>query len=330
MRSENLPGRRVFEFEVENQVVEGLGHGASVALDGVCMTVVRTRENRVIFEAMKETLDRTTLGDLKEGEHVNIERSARVGDEIGGHEVSGHVHGKARIVEVRKPSNNHVVVFSPPEDFLKYIFSKGFIAIDGISLTVVDVDAQDGTFSVHLIPETLRGTTLRGKKAGDSVNIEIEQKTKALVDSGGGAATQAQEGADIAIVVGEFHKDLAELMVKQATTYLKQRGRATHVHWVPGSYEAPLMVDYLMRQGSVAGVCVLGYIEKGHTNHGQVMGEVVHQALIELSLKYKKPLGIGIIGPGATLDQARSRARSYGTKAAAAVMTMLERLTNPK
>ncbi len=312
-------------------MLQGLNAGASVSLDGVCMTVVRTRDNRIIFEAMLETLERTTLGQLAVGHRVNIERSAKMGDEIGGHEVSGHVHGKAMVVRVDRPANNHVIYVRPPATHFKYIFEKGFVAIDGISLTVVDVDRSQGVFSIHLIPETLRRTTLRGKKAGDFVNIEIEQKTKALVDSGSSvrsAKIVADNQGAIAIIAGEFHKDLAKVMIRGAQREVEKSGRTAEVFWVPGSYEVPLMLDSILSKERFAGCVAVGYIEKGHTMHGEIMGAVVHEQILKLSLQYKKPVGIGIIGPGALLEQARARAPHYGKAAAKAAISMLQRLTN--
>ena len=134
------------------------------------------------FDAIQETLDRTTLDALKVGQRVGVERSARVGDEVGGHDVAGHVMGQGEVVEARSQGNVHVLRIRVPAEWMKYVADKGFIAVDGSSLTVCDVEATGG-FSVHLIPETLRLTGLGEKRAGDRVNIELDPRTVAIVDT---------------------------------------------------------------------------------------------------------------------------------------------------
>lgn len=157
--------------------------GASIAVSGVCLTVETASEHEVVFAVMQETLSKTTLGAIKVGDQVNIERAARYGDEIGGHQVSGHVFGMAKIVGLEEPTNNHVVTLQCPREWFKYILPKGYIALDGASLTIVNPQAEAGTFEVHLIPETLTVTTFGQKKAGDLVNVEFDVMTQAIVDT---------------------------------------------------------------------------------------------------------------------------------------------------
>lgn len=183
-RITHAEGLTTFALEFPSQeLVAGLATGASVAVDGVCLTVTRVEGTLVQFDAMAETLGKTTLGALTAGARVNVERSARFGSEIGGHLVSGHVTGTAEIVAVDTPPNNHVVTFRLPAAWMKYVFPKGFIALDGISLTVVDVHRDRGELTVWFIPETLRRTTFGWKRTGDRVNVEIERQTQALVDT---------------------------------------------------------------------------------------------------------------------------------------------------
>lgn len=169
-------------------LLKGLKQSASVSISGVCLTVVKIRGLLVSFEAMRETLNRTTLGTAKKGDRLNVERSIRFGDEIGGHIVSGHVDCVANIVKVEEPKNNKIVTFKIPKtkgvtDYMRYIFPKGFVAIDGASLTIVDVNKKNRAFTVHFIPETLRITSFGFKKKGDQANIEIERMTMAVVDT---------------------------------------------------------------------------------------------------------------------------------------------------
>ena len=160
---------------------EGLEIGASVAIDGVCMTVAHIYENEVMFEAIDETLERTTLGQIEEGSYVNIERSLKFGDELGGHMISGHIMAKARITErVEREGNLHILIENL-ELVRPFVMEKGFIAIDGMSLTVGEVTNED--FSLHIIPETLRVTTIGNKVVGSMVNIEIDARTQAIVET---------------------------------------------------------------------------------------------------------------------------------------------------
>lgn len=160
---------------------EGLEIGASVAIDGVCMTVAHINENEAMFEAIDETLERTTLGQIEEGSYVNIERSLKFGDELGGHMISGHIMAKARITErVEREGNLHILIENL-ELVRPFVMEKGFIAIDGMSLTVGEVTNED--FSLHIIPETLRVTTIGNKVVGSMVNIEIDARTQAIVET---------------------------------------------------------------------------------------------------------------------------------------------------
>jgi riboflavin synthase len=173
-------GLNTFKIAFDDGLLNNLTIGASVAVDGVCLTVTTIENKQVSFDAMQETLNKTTLGILKAGDKVNIERSAKQGDEIGGHLLSGHVEGTAKIIKITESENNYVLDFSCPAAWMKYILPKGFIAINGASLTIVNTELT-GDFSVHLIPETLRATTFGQKQLGDTVNIEIDNQTKVIV-----------------------------------------------------------------------------------------------------------------------------------------------------
>ena len=179
---ERAPDLLTFEVDLGKALSVGLEIGASVLIDGVCQTVTEIGGTRVRFQAIRETLDRTTLGDLVEGVQVSVERSARVGDEIGGHDVSGHVTGTGRVSQIRREGDVCDVRIGVPYAWMKYILFKGFIAVDGSSLTVGE-RSETGTFTVHLIPETLRLTQLGDKAVGDRVNIELDPRTVAIVDT---------------------------------------------------------------------------------------------------------------------------------------------------
>lgn len=178
-----LPQLTRFGIRLPEPLLHDLSRGASVSVDGVCLTALEQEGDVVFFEAMGETLQKTTISSIQPGMRVNIERSLRQGAEVGGHMVSGHVDGMAEIMAIDSTENNHVVTFRPPLPLMKYIFAKGFVALDGASLTVVDVDLQEGTFTVWFISETLRVTTFGFKRFGDRVNIEVDAQTRVIVDT---------------------------------------------------------------------------------------------------------------------------------------------------
>jgi len=166
---------------------DGLAVGASVAVDGVCLTVTALHSDGAAdFDVMQQTLVTTTLGRAVAGSRVNVERAARAGAEVGGHALSGHIDFAARVAEVRRPENNHVLRLEVPAPWMRYVFAKGYIALDGASLTVAEAGREaggSGWFEVWLIPETLRMTSIADKRVGDAFNVEIERATQIMVDT---------------------------------------------------------------------------------------------------------------------------------------------------
>ena len=165
----------------------GLAIGASVAVDGVCLTVTALHGNAAAdFDVMQQSLALTTLGGLTIGSRVNVERAAKDGAEIGGHPLSGHVDFTARVADIRRPENNCVLRLAVPAPWMRYVFAKGYVAVNGASLTVAEAQRDpggSGWFEVWLIPETLRMTTFGDKRVGDSLNVEIERSTQVMVDT---------------------------------------------------------------------------------------------------------------------------------------------------
>jgi riboflavin synthase len=153
-------------------LTEGTQIGDSVAVNGACLTVVEIAGDTLAFEAGPETLAKTNLGELKAGDRVNLERSLRLGDRLGGHLVQGHVDGIGHIAERRREGEWEVVWFACPSALAEQMVPKGSVTVDGISLTLVDVSSD--RFSVALIPHTLAVTTLGFKGPGDSVNLETD------------------------------------------------------------------------------------------------------------------------------------------------------------
>jgi riboflavin synthase len=182
-RISHIEEKEVIRIVIDFSMVstEGLVEGASVSVDGVCLTVVEIDGQMISFDVIPETLSLTTLGEKIEGHWVNLERALKVGDELGGHILSGHILGVGEIIE-RSTGEDHLdLLIDCPSDIMKFVQEKGYIAIDGISLTVGQVD--EGGFYLHLIPETLRFTTIGGKGLGEHVNIEVDSMTQTIVST---------------------------------------------------------------------------------------------------------------------------------------------------
>ena len=165
-------------------LADGIEIGASVAVNGTCLTVTMVGDNgRVCFDIIKETLKTTNLGSICPGTQVNVERSFRVGDEVGGHIVSGHVTATASLRELHNEGHDRVLTFELDPQWMRFVLHKGYIGVDGASITVSSVDRAANTFSISLIPETIERTTLGRILLGDRVNIEVDSQTQTIVET---------------------------------------------------------------------------------------------------------------------------------------------------
>ena len=178
---EVIEGDTIRSFKIQVPNTESLEIGASISVDGVCLTATSIENKIVSFDVIQETLKRTTLGQLEVGETVNIERSLKFGDEIGGHLLSGHIMATGIVNEKLESGEGMDFTILAPLSIEKYLLEKGYVAIDGISLTIGDVN--DSTFNLHIIPETMRQTTIASKQVGDAVNIEIDYTTQTIVST---------------------------------------------------------------------------------------------------------------------------------------------------
>ena len=178
-------------LHLTEEMLAGLAIGASVAHNGCCLTVTEINGSLVSFDLMQATLQNTNLGLLQQGDQVNIERAAKFGDEIGGHSMSGHIMLTAQITDIETTTNNRTLWIQLPEDKIKYVLDKGYIGIDGCSLTIGKV--LNNKFCVHLIPETLTRTLFGQRGVGDKVNIEFDPQTQAIVDTVERVLTQRVE-----------------------------------------------------------------------------------------------------------------------------------------
>ena len=178
---EVIEGDTIRSFKIQVPNTESLEIGASISVDGVCLTATSIENKIVSFDVIQETLKRTTLGQLEVGETVNIERSLKFGDEIGGHLLSGHIMATGIVNEKSESGEGIDFTILAPLSIEKYLLEKGYVAIDGISLTIGDV--SNSRFNLHIIPETIRQTTIASKQVGDAVNIEIDSTTQTIVST---------------------------------------------------------------------------------------------------------------------------------------------------
>lgn len=165
------------------ELTQNLELGASVAVNGTCLTVTSVDQGAAYFDVIKETAVTTNLADLEEGHRVNVERSFKVGDEVGGHIISGHVTATAALADLKIDDHDRVLTFKIAPRWMNYILHKGYVGLDGASLTVSSVDRSKGEFSVSLIPETIERTTLGGLELGEKINVEVDSQTLAIVET---------------------------------------------------------------------------------------------------------------------------------------------------
>lgn len=171
---------RRLQIDMHN-LTDALELGASVAVNGTCLTVTQVTGSVVWFDVISETLKTTNIGALRAGDFVNIERSFKVGDEVGGHIVSGHIAANVAVVAIEQGDNLRKLWFGVPPEWLRYVLHKGYVSLDGASLTVSDLDLAGGRFAVSLIPETIERTSLGRVEIGSGVNLEVDSQTQSVV-----------------------------------------------------------------------------------------------------------------------------------------------------
>ena len=168
-------------IECSSEFISDLKKGASISVDGVCLTVKDENPEILRFDLVEETIKRTNFQNIKTGDNVNLERSLKLGDEIGGHPVSGHIHGTSKVISIDKKDQSWNVKFSVESFMHDYMLHKGYVAINGCSLTVGEVSNE--SFMIHLIPETLSITNLFQLEQDSVVNIELDQNTIIIADT---------------------------------------------------------------------------------------------------------------------------------------------------
>ena len=172
---------KTIRIETHGDYLEDIAIGQSVSVDGVCLSLVKKNNEYCEFEAVEETINRTTLGSYMQGTKVNLEKSLKFGDTVGGHFVSGHIHTRGKILEVELVGESKNILVEIEEKWIKYLTEKGYISVNGASITIGKVSKN--TFYVHLIPETLKTTNLDELIYDNYVNLEFDQATIAIVDT---------------------------------------------------------------------------------------------------------------------------------------------------
>ncbi|MBV8600090.1 MAG: riboflavin synthase [Candidatus Eremiobacteraeota bacterium] len=170
--NEEVHGGRHLVIEAPHAIDDGIEPKDSICVNGVCLTAAKVGRARIAFDVVPETLACSTLGDLDDGEHVNLELSLKLGDRLGGHLVYGHIDATAEVLERAPEGQGERLTVAIPAALKRYIVPKGYVALDGISLTVASVDGD--RFTIALIPETIARTTLSAAKPGRKVNLEID------------------------------------------------------------------------------------------------------------------------------------------------------------
>mgnify|MGYP001343976249 FL=1 len=168
-------------IECSSEFISDLKKGASISVDGVCLTVKDENPEILRFDLVEETIKRTNFQNIKTGDNVNLERSLKMGDEIGGHPVSGHIHGISKVISIDRRDQSWDVKFSVESFMHDYMLHKGYVAVNGCSLTVGEVSNE--SFMIHLIPETLSITNLFQLEQDSIVNIELDQNTIIIADT---------------------------------------------------------------------------------------------------------------------------------------------------
>lgn len=289
--------------------------GASITVDGICLTVTEkgTEGGQNWFDAFAalETLAVTEVGKWRVGRRINLERSLKIGDELGGHIVSGHIDGLATIIARETSGEQLTLAFETSPDIARFIAKKGSVALNGTSLTVNTVEGD--RFSVHLIPYTVEQTSWGDYAVGDHVNIEVDPMARyaaRLTEAAGAASEGAPEpfpeqpmskAPHILVVEARFYNDMADGLFAGAEAALKEAGATYERLSVPGALEIPAAIAFAVKAAKKGrgraydGFVALGTVIRGETTHYDIVSEQSARALMDLAIEEELALGNGIL-----------------------------------
>ena len=320
----------------------GIELGASITVDGICLTVTDKGADPAgnwfeVFAAL-ETLDVTEVGLWRVGRRLNLERSLKIGDELGGHIVSGHIDGIATIVGKDLTGGQITYTFETAPEIARFIAKKGSVALNGTSLTVNT--AEGNRFSVHLIPYTVEVTSWGDYAVGDHINLEVDPMARyaARLTEAAGTAPQPSESPAMSkaphllVIEARFYEDMADELFRGAEEALKAAGATYERVSVPGALEIPAVVAIALRAAKKGrgraydGFIALGTVIRGETTHYDIVSVQSARALMDLAVEHELALGNGILTVEND-DQAWARVKvdqqNKGGGAAKAALTMI-------
>ena len=288
--------------------------GDSISINGVCLTAKKISGKTFEVDVVHETLKRTNLKKLKIGTPVNLEPAMTIADAINGHFVTGHIDAAGTIIQT-----GNTLEISVPKKLINFIFEKGSIAVNGVSLTVTAVNKSKNTFSVAVIPFTKTHTNLGGLKAGDKVNIEIdimaryakkhENKTLNKKNAKLKLGMGGKNGGKIGIIVSQYNENISDGLLKGAQKAFQKNNtlkKNIEVINIPGAFEIPLMLKILVDSGKFKGLIALGCVIKGETDHYYAVCKGVTYGIQTISIQHKIPIMFGVL-MCRNLKQARTR-----------------------
>lgn len=265
--------------------------GESVAVNGVCLTVVKTAPHGFTVDVIPETLRRSNFAKLTPGAALNLEPSMKASDRFHGHFVSGHVDTTVKVLRLAKKKNETELWLGLPKKFKRAVLEKGSIALNGVSLTMAKI--MRNQFAVALIPYTLRHTNLGKVKSGEAVNVEIDMTARY-----GLPVAKTPRNGKIAIVVSEFNKEIGERLLAGALKALREhqfsKNRIEIFH-VPGAFEIPSFIQKLIDTKKYRGFIALGSVIRGETDHYQAVCDGVTFGLQKASIGNRIPVMFGVL-----------------------------------
>jgi riboflavin synthase len=294
----------------------GIDLGASITVDGICLTVTDKGGDPDgnwfdVFAAL-ETLAVTEVGKWQTGRRINLERSLKIGDELGGHIVSGHIDGIARIVAREATGEQLTLTIETAPEIARFIAKKGSVALNGTSLTVNSIEGS--RFSVHLIPYTVEVTSWGDYAVGDHINIEVDPMARyaARLTEAAGAIVPAanikparkssvSKAPHILVIEARFYDDMADELFRGAEAALKDAGATYERISVPGALEIPAVIAFALKAAKKGrgraydGFVALGTVIRGETTHYDIVSEQSARALMDLSVEHELALGNGIL-----------------------------------
>lgn len=340
---------RGLEITASPRVARRLGVGESIAVNGACLSVISVRGRIIKADVMEETWQKTMLGKLESGEKINLELPLSAGSLISGHFVQGHVDGIARVRAFKKTNESYIISLEVPNEISRYLVGKGSIAINGVSLTIIE--AKKNKFSVGIIPHTWKSTTLSEIKIGDNANIEVDilakyvEKLNSLpaslpadlpagsqepaAQAGGGSAFggKSKKSIRIGIIGTSFRREVTKELEKRCITTLKKNGISSgniKVVRVPGAFEVPLAAKIMAASGKYDCLVALGSIVKGKTYHFEQIANECARGCAEVSRAYEIPVVFEVLAVYDIADALERATRKNENKGIEAAETALE------